>query len=88
MFPENVGYPLKMVDEGPYYYMMEMHYNNPTFDTFEDYSGIRAYYTDVLREFDMGLLHFGMSVTPFQVYSIAWLFLSRHEASDTCLGKK
>ena len=69
MFPENVGYPLKMVEEGPYYYMMEVHYNNPSYETFVDNSGIRTYYTDVLREFDMGLLHFGLAVTPFQVRS-------------------
>lgn len=65
MYPENVGFPIQ--SDRPLYYMMETHYNNPTLDTFWDMSGIRWYYTDVLREMEMGFVELGLSVTPFQM---------------------
>jgi hypothetical protein len=59
-FPPEAGYPLDP-DEGPKYFMMETHYNNPAQEThITDTSGIRVYYTPTLRRHDAGVLSVGM----------------------------
>ncbi|CAG0924888.1 unnamed protein product [Notodromas monacha] len=67
MYPENVGFPMKRQSDGPAFFMLEMHYNNPTFQTFRDSSGIRVYHTDIIRQQEMGVLELGITVTPFQI---------------------
>jgi hypothetical protein len=68
MYPENVGYPVTNKEDRPQYYMLEMHYNNPFFETFVDSSGLRFFYTNQLRKYDMGVLEIGLAVaSPFQV---------------------
>ncbi|CAG0924544.1 unnamed protein product [Notodromas monacha] len=87
MYPGDVGFPMKLRSEGPSYLMMEMHYNNPTFDTFVDSSGMNVFYTDVIRPKEMGVLELGMSVTPIQstclhvVVSMCWAPL--HQENST-----
>lgn len=56
-FPEHVGFPMGEDLENPSYYILEMHYDNPRFDQdISDNSGLRIFYTDKLREFDLGTL--------------------------------
>ncbi|CAG0901630.1 unnamed protein product [Darwinula stevensoni] len=62
-YPEHAGYPLRPDSEGPTYYRMEMHYNNPQLiDDIHDESGLTIYYTDNLRTYDMGTIVFGSRV--------------------------
>ncbi|XP_064082617.1 DBH-like monooxygenase protein 1 [Macrobrachium nipponense] len=56
--PSEAGYPL--TPNGPKYYMMEAHYDNPEEHNFTDYSGIRIIYTPELRFYDAGVLSIGL----------------------------
>ncbi|KAM7367921.1 hypothetical protein PAMP_014186 [Pampus punctatissimus] len=57
-FPEEVGVPVG--DNGDMYYRLEIHYNNPTKEKGRtDNSGLRLYYTDQLRQYDVGTLTTG-----------------------------
>ncbi|XP_076032752.1 MOXD1 homolog 2-like [Oratosquilla oratoria] len=56
--PPEAGYPLN--PEGPKYYMMEVHYDNPQHHFFTDSSGIRIIYTPELRAHDAGVLSVGL----------------------------
>lgn len=69
-FPPEAGYPL---DTDQRFYLMETHYNNPSialdWDTLQstrvyDNSGLRLYYTPVLRMHDAGVLSIGMYNIP------------------------
>ncbi|CAL4081006.1 unnamed protein product, partial [Meganyctiphanes norvegica] len=63
--PDHVGYPLGEEYGGANYFMLELHYNNPSFDAeVVDDSGLRIYHTDVLREHDAGTFVIGHSVHP------------------------
>lgn len=64
-FPPEAGYPL---DTDQRFYLMETHYSNPSvdldWDTLQsariyDNSGLRLYYTPVLRMHDAGVLSIG-----------------------------
>ncbi|CAL4119360.1 unnamed protein product, partial [Meganyctiphanes norvegica] len=58
-FPSEAGYPL--TPDGPKFYMMETHYDNPPMGTaFVDSSGIRMVYTSELRLNDAGVLSLGL----------------------------
>ncbi|XP_071534713.1 DBH-like monooxygenase protein 1 [Panulirus ornatus] len=56
--PAEAGYPL--TPNGPKFYMMEAHYDNPNGDSFMDESGIRIIYTPELRYYDAGVLSIGL----------------------------
>ena len=48
--------------------MMEMHYDNPELVSgVQEDSGVKIYYTDVLRPLEMGTLQVGAQVEPTQV---------------------
>ncbi|CAG0892814.1 unnamed protein product [Darwinula stevensoni] len=67
-YPEHTGYPLQPDSEGPTYYRMEMHYDNPQLiDGIHDDSGLTIYYTDNLRTYDMGTIVLGYIVTYTQL---------------------
>jgi Copper type II ascorbate-dependent monooxygenase, C-terminal domain/Copper type II ascorbate-dependent monooxygenase, N-terminal domain/DOMON domain len=56
--PSNVGSPLGIV--GFQSYLLEVHYNNPDLDAnVTDSSGIRAHYTSIKREIDLGVFQLG-----------------------------
>ncbi|CAG0895154.1 unnamed protein product [Darwinula stevensoni] len=62
-FPKQAGYPLRPASEGPTYYRMQMHYDNPQLvDGIRDGSGLTVYYTSRLRAYDMGTIVFGHEV--------------------------
>ncbi|XP_068081062.1 MOXD1 homolog 1 [Anabrus simplex] len=64
--PEHVGLPL---GEWPRttYFMLEIHYDNPTFQSVKDNSGLRVHYTKNLRKYDGGILVSGITVTPLHI---------------------
>jgi Copper type II ascorbate-dependent monooxygenase, C-terminal domain/Copper type II ascorbate-dependent monooxygenase, N-terminal domain/DOMON domain len=56
--PSNIGSPLGIT--GFQSYQLQIHYNNVAMDVnVSDSSGIRAYYTSVKREFDLGVFQTG-----------------------------
>jgi hypothetical protein len=56
-WPPHVGYRL---DKGHKYYMMEIHYDNPTHREVEDSSGMNFYYTEkYFRKYDGGITSIG-----------------------------
>ncbi|RVE51429.1 hypothetical protein evm_003984 [Chilo suppressalis] len=64
--PENVGIPLGEKG-GVSYYMLEVHYDNQALHEVLDSSGIRVYYTPVLRAHDAALLGAGVGVSALHV---------------------
>ncbi|KAM7395407.1 hypothetical protein PAMA_006932 [Pampus argenteus] len=65
-FPEEVGVPIGGEDD--VYYRLEIHYNNPAKEKGRtDSSGLRLYYTDQLRQYDVGTLTTGFK--PFDGYN-------------------
>ncbi|XP_011861673.1 PREDICTED: MOXD1 homolog 1 [Vollenhovia emeryi] len=65
-FPEHVGIPIG--ERGEYsYYMLEVHYNNPTLSKMNDSSGIRLYLTEKFRPHEAGILVAGVAVSPLHM---------------------
>ncbi|XP_028171043.1 MOXD1 homolog 1-like [Ostrinia furnacalis] len=64
--PENVGIPVGE-RSGVSYYMLEVHYDNQALHEVLDSSGIRVYYTPVIREHDAALLGAGIGVSALHV---------------------
>lgn len=64
--PEHIGIPFGG-KQGPKYYMLEIHYDNPERKRLLDYSGFRIHYTKQLRQHDAGLLIAGVSITDTQM---------------------
>ncbi|XP_041832716.1 DBH-like monooxygenase protein 2 homolog [Melanotaenia boesemani] len=57
--PENAGIPIG--GDSDTFYRLEIHYNNPLKkEDITDNSGLRLYYTDQLRQHDVGILTTGM----------------------------
>ncbi|XP_077992068.1 DBH-like monooxygenase protein 1 homolog [Glandiceps talaboti] len=67
--PEEAGFSLGDVANGdPAFVLMETHYDNPDLlDTFVDSSGIRMYYTPLLRDNDAGVMEVGSIVGPAHI---------------------
>ncbi|XP_070569758.1 DBH-like monooxygenase protein 1 homolog [Ptychodera flava] len=65
--PEEAGFPLGEIENGdPNFVLMETHYDNPDqLDSFVDSSGIRIYYTPILREYDASIIELGNTVDYF-----------------------
>ncbi|XP_049950240.1 MOXD1 homolog 1-like isoform X1 [Schistocerca serialis cubense] len=63
LLPQHVGLPLS--DSS--YFMLEVHYDNPSFHTGRDSSGVRVFHTDQLRHYDGGILVSGITITPLHV---------------------
>ncbi|CAL4128695.1 unnamed protein product, partial [Meganyctiphanes norvegica] len=57
-YPPEAGYPLH--PDGPTFYMMETHYDNPEKHNFYDNSGLRLTYTPRVRIHDAGVVNIGM----------------------------
>ncbi|KAL6261864.1 hypothetical protein P5V15_006950 [Pogonomyrmex californicus] len=64
--PEHVGIPIAERKENSYY-MLEVHYNNPSMKKVLDSSGIRLYFTPTLRSKDAGILVAGVAVSPLHL---------------------
>jgi len=64
--PENVGIPIAEHGENSYY-MLEVHYNNPTMKKVTDSSGLRLFLTPKLRPQEAGILVTGVAVSPFHM---------------------
>ncbi|KAI8830638.1 PHM/PNGase F domain-containing protein [Chytriomyces cf. hyalinus JEL632] len=59
-YPSDAGFPAGPGDGNFLYYSLQVHYNNPTLvNDVVDQSGLRLYYTDKLRENDIGMLLLG-----------------------------
>ncbi|XP_036003327.1 DBH-like monooxygenase protein 2 homolog [Fundulus heteroclitus] len=68
--PENTGIPIGGVDSGRFY-RLEIHYNNPQKkEGITDSSGLRLYYTDQLRQHDVGILTTGVFPVSRMPYKI------------------
>ncbi|XP_063985800.1 MOXD1 homolog 1 [Diachasmimorpha longicaudata] len=65
-FAEHVGIPVAEHKEGSYY-MLEVHYNNPTYKKAIDSSGIRLHLTPVLRPHEAGIFVAGVAVSPLHL---------------------
>ncbi|XP_077997834.1 DBH-like monooxygenase protein 1 [Glandiceps talaboti] len=88
--PEEAGFSLGDLENGdPDFVVMETHYDNPEFkDTFVDSSGIRIYYTPILRQSDAAVLEIGNIVSPFNIIPpYAASFLSPGFCSAPCLSE-
>ncbi|KAL5011590.1 hypothetical protein ScPMuIL_010141 [Solemya velum] len=58
--PDHVGFPIGGVSD-PKLFMIQIHYHNPELQSdVRDSSGVRAYYTRKLRQYDAGVLIAGM----------------------------
>jgi len=62
--PPHVGIPFGGKQK---YYMLEIHYDNPSKKTFEDNSGLRIHYTKNLREHDGGIMVNGVTTSNTQL---------------------
>lgn len=62
--PDHVGIPFSGKQK---YYMLEIHYDNPTRKTFEDNSGLRIHYTSKLRQHDGGIMVNGVTTSSTQL---------------------
>ncbi|CAB3380899.1 Hypothetical predicted protein [Cloeon dipterum] len=68
LLPEHVGLPLSYTDyPSDTYFMLEVHYDNPTFKNARDNSGIRVHFTEELREYDGGVMTVGTTITPLHM---------------------
>ncbi|XP_023242126.1 DBH-like monooxygenase protein 1 [Centruroides sculpturatus] len=56
-FPENAGHPLGLPDAE--WFLLEVHYDNPSLKTAVDNSGLRITYTPKLRKYDSSVLATG-----------------------------
>ncbi|CAL7941350.1 unnamed protein product [Xylocopa violacea] len=65
-FPEHVGIPIAEHSEGSYY-MLEVHYNNPSMKKVVDSSGVRLHLTPKLRPQEAGILVAGVAVSPLHL---------------------
>ncbi|XP_076240540.1 MOXD1 homolog 1 [Calliopsis andreniformis] len=64
--PEHVGIPIAEHSEGSYY-MLEVHYNNPSMKKIADSSGVRLHLTPKLRSEEAGILVAGVAVSPLHL---------------------
>ncbi|KAM0729537.1 MOXD1-like protein 1 [Formica fusca] len=64
--PEHVGIPVAEHGESSYY-MLEVHYNNPSMKKVIDSSGVRLYLTPKLRPQEAGILVAGVAVSPLHL---------------------
>ncbi|KAG7210089.1 hypothetical protein KM043_011660 [Ampulex compressa] len=64
--PEHVGIPIAEHREGSYY-MLEVHYNNPSMKKVIDSSGVRLHLTPNLRPQEAGILVAGVAVSPLHL---------------------
>ncbi|KAL6443701.1 hypothetical protein ACFW04_001653 [Cataglyphis niger] len=64
--PEHVGIPIAEHGESSYY-MLEVHYNNPSMKRVIDSSGVRLYLTPKLRPQEAGILVAGVAVSPLHL---------------------
>lgn len=64
--PEHVGIPIAEHGENSYY-MLEVHYNNPTMKKVTDSSGLRLFLTEKLRPQEASILMAGVAVNPLHV---------------------
>ncbi|XP_072748696.1 MOXD1 homolog 1-like [Anoplolepis gracilipes] len=64
--PEHVGIPVAEHGESSYY-MLEVHYNNPSMKRVIDSSGVRLYLTPKLRPQEAGILVAGVAVSPLHL---------------------
>lgn len=62
--PEHVGIPFSGERK---YYMLEIHYDNPSRKAFEDSSGLRIHYTSNLRQHDGGIMINGVTTSNTQL---------------------
>ncbi|XP_028653745.2 DBH-like monooxygenase protein 1 homolog [Erpetoichthys calabaricus] len=66
-YPDHVGLSIGTSND-PLYVMMEVHYDNPTFqEGLTDSSGLRLFYTSELRQFDAGVLETGVWVSLYHI---------------------
>ncbi|KAF2349352.1 Copper type II ascorbate-dependent monooxygenase N-terminal, partial [Trinorchestia longiramus] len=66
--PQEAGFPLGEEHNGATYFMLEIHYSNPSMiQDLVDSSGVRIFHTPKLRQYDAGVLQFGHNVEPFQI---------------------
>ncbi|XP_077989863.1 DBH-like monooxygenase protein 1 homolog [Glandiceps talaboti] len=88
--PEEAGFSLGDLENGdPDFVVMEIHYDNPEFkDTFVDSSGIRIYYTPILRQNDASILEIGNTAIPRHLIPpYASNFLTPGFCSEECLSE-
>lgn len=66
-YPSHVGVSIG-TSLDPLYVLMEMHYDNPTYQAdLIDSSGLRLFYTPVLREYDAGVIETGVWVSLYHM---------------------
>ncbi|KAF2880698.1 hypothetical protein ILUMI_25476, partial [Ignelater luminosus] len=63
--PKHVGLPL--ASKSPSYYMLEVHFDNPSMKRVVDTSGLRLHYTHKLRSNEGGFLVAGVTISPLHL---------------------
>ncbi|XP_073979777.1 MOXD1 homolog 1-like isoform X2 [Rhodnius prolixus] len=66
-FPSSVGLPMAEGEGKATYFMLEIHYENPSLMKVKDNSGLRIYYTPLLRPFDGSILTVGVAPSSLQI---------------------
>lgn len=64
-FPSQVGLPLAAKKNS--FYMLEIHFDNPSMEQAQDTSGFRLHYTSDLRQYDGGILTTGIELSSFHL---------------------
>lgn len=64
--PPHVGLPLGDKTTSPYY-MLEIHFDNPSLKSATDSSGMRIHYTHQLRKQEAGMMVTGVTISPLHV---------------------
>ena len=63
VLPDHIGVPMAEEYFGGTYFMLEVHYDNPTKEKgVRDSSGVNIYYTNKTREYDAGMMYVGNAV--------------------------
>lgn len=63
--PKHLGLPLAA--KSPSYYMLEVHFDNPSMKKVVDTSGLRLHYTHKLRPNEGGFLVAGVTISPLHL---------------------
>ncbi|XP_071533457.1 DBH-like monooxygenase protein 1 [Panulirus ornatus] len=85
VFPEHVGFPIGADHGGANYFMLEIHYDNPSYKKgIVDGSGLRIFHTEKLRQYDAATLALGHSVSPTHIIPPAQRWKTIAHCSSEC----
>ncbi|XP_071518893.1 MOXD1 homolog 1-like [Panulirus ornatus] len=85
MLPDHTGFPIGEEYGGATYFLMEVHYDNPSLKPgIVDSSGLRIFYTENLRQHDAGILIMGHIITPTHIIPPSHNWLTVGHCHESC----